>query len=136
MRSWSPTISALRYRCHWVRGQLTRLTLDVPRPVAPNAEVLEIDLVHEGVTWFAWQGSTPARLDPKTGRASDVEASAAAVSAATGFEPVMEMHAVPRAEVEAILNDAGVTLLRVRPEAHCGPNWEAWRYEVTAGPAR
>jgi SAM-dependent methyltransferase len=119
-------------------GQLTRLTLEVPRPVAPNAEVLEIDLVHEGVTWFAWQGSAAVRVDPATGRAPDLAAQAAstAPAAAADFEPVMEMHAVPRTDVEAILQAAGVTLLRVRPEAHCGPNWEAWRYDVTAGAAR
>lgn len=117
-------------------GQLTRVTIAIPRPVAPNAEVLEIDLVHEGVTWFGWQGSTPARLDPRTGRAPDAAEPAVAGPTAGDFEPVMEMHAVPRADVEAILREAGVTLLRVRPEAHCGPNWEAWRYDVTAGPAR
>ena len=38
-------------------------------------------------------------------------------------------------EVEALLRDAGVRLLRVRPEAHCGPRWEAWRYDVTADAA-
>lgn len=119
-------------------GQLTRLSFTMPRPVAPNAEVLEIDLVHEGVTWFGWQGSTPARLDPRTGRAHDPAGTspAGAADAGRGFEPVMEMHAVPRPEVEALLREAGVTLLRVRPEAHCGPNWEVWRYDVTAGPGR
>ncbi len=48
----------------------------------------------------------------------------------------MEMHAVPRADVEALLSAAGVRLLRVRPEAHCGPRWEAFRYDVTADAGR
>lgn len=122
-------------------GAAVTVTLDTPWPDAADAVTLELDVVHEGVTWFAWQGSpttTVARqgspapgVAPAAGPAPDAPA-----PSPDGFAPVMEMHAVPRAEVEALLAAAGVTLLRVRPEAHCGPRWEAWRYDVTAGPAR
>ena len=62
--------------------------------------------------------------------------SESAAAASPAFEPVMEMHAVPRQDVAAILTAAGVRLLRVRAEAHCGPRWEAFRYDVTADAAR
>lgn len=119
-------------------GQSARVAVETPWPDAPTAVTLELDVVHEGVTWFAWQGSPTAQVSrpghpgPKAPVAPPVPGTAPPV----GFEPVMEMHAVPRPEVEALLAAAGVTLLQVRPEAHCGPRWEAWRYDVTAGPAR
>ena len=121
-----------------VPGQSVTVPLDTSWPNASAVTTLELDLVHEGVTWFAWQGSPPAQVS-RPGRAALEAPAAAPVPGATptgGFEPVMEMHAVPRPEVEALLAAAGVTLLQVRPEAHCGPRWEAWRYDVTAGPAR
>ena len=119
-------------------GQSATVHFDTAWPDVPAVTTLELDVVHEGVTWFAWQGSRAAQVS-RPGRTGS-EAPAAPPGPGTappgGFEPVMEMHAVPRSEVEALLAAAGVTLLRVRPEAHCGPRWEAWRYDVTAGPAR
>ena len=120
-------------------GASVTVALDTPWPETVDAVTLELDVVHEGVTWFAWQGSPTTRV-ARQGSAAPAAPSAAApvppAPASAAFEPVMEMHAVPRADVEALLAEAGVTLLRVRPEAHCGPRWEAWRYDVTAGPAR
>lgn len=150
---------------HWLSRDGAVVVADdrrvpVPRPLAPGASVtiafatppaedpaatvLELDLVHEGVAWFAWQGSPTVRLArgdggllPAPSRPADLPAGpTGAPASAAGFEPVMEMHAVPRAEVEQILAAAGVRLLQVRPETHCGPHWEAWRYDVTAGAGR
>lgn len=120
-------------------GQRVRVTLAVPAPASAEAAVLEVDLVHEGVTWFGWLGSPTARHDRVGEDAAQALPSTPADAHATPpetFEPVMEMHAVPRADVEAILDAAGVRLLRVRAEGHCGPRWEAWRYEVTAEAGR
>lgn len=126
-------------------GASTHVTLATAWPADPAATVLELDVVHEGIAWFAWHGSPTVRLPRGAGAASANEASDApvqdrqdrAVPASTpAFEPVMEMHAVPRGVVESILRDAGVRLLQVRPETHCGPHWEAWRYDVTADTAR
>lgn len=116
-------------------GASARVRFEAPGPATPGAEVLELDVVHEGVAWFAWHGSPTARID--VGASVPVEPAPEPVaSTATAFEPVMEMHAVPRVEVEALLSAAGVRLLRVRPEAHCGPRWEAFRYDVTADAGR
>lgn len=121
-------------------GASVALTFEAPRSTAAGADVLELDLVHEGVAWFAWHGSPTVRLDvgPAAPVATAVVRPAAPATPAPGpaFEPVMEMHAVPREDVEALLAAAGVRLLRVRTEAHCGPRWEAFRYDVTADSAR
>jgi SAM-dependent methyltransferase len=120
-------------------GASVTVTFEAPRSTVPGADVLELDLVHEGVAWFAWHGSPTVRLDVGPAAAPAATPAPAAPpppSPAPAFEPVMEMHAVPREEVEALLAGAGVRLLRVRAEAHCGPRWEAFRYDVTAGSAR
>lgn len=120
-------------------GASVTVTFEAPRSTVPGADVLEFDLVHEGVAWFAWHGSPTVRLDVGPARAPAATPAPAApppASPAPAFEPVMEMHAVPRQEVEALLAGAGVRLLRVRAEAHCGPRWEAFRYDVTAESAR
>lgn len=120
-------------------GASATVTFEAPRSAVSGADVLELDLVHEGVAWFAWHGSPTVRLDVAPAAApADARrpVTAPAPIAGPAFEPVMEMHAVPREEVEALLAAAGVRLLRVRTEAHCGPRWEAFRYDVTAESAR
>ncbi|MGD9904626.1 MAG: class I SAM-dependent methyltransferase [Vicinamibacterales bacterium] len=135
---------------HWRAADGAMLVVDdqrapVPLPLAPaatavvelsvawpppaGATVLEVDVVHEGVTWFADLGSPAARVEVA---GTPGPSAPARPTAPAGFEPVMEMHAVPRPEVEALLAAAGVRLLQVRAETHCGPRWEAWRYDVTA----
>ncbi len=123
-------------------GQSVSVSMAASLPENPAAQVLELDLVHEGVAWFAWLDSPTVRLPlnepagpPGLVPAADESAVAAvvAVAAEPAFEPVMEMHAVPREAVERLLDAAGVRLLRVRREHHCGPRWDAFRYDVTAG---
>jgi SAM-dependent methyltransferase len=109
-------------------GQSARVALAVSWPPPVGAAVLELDVVHEGVTWFADLGSPTARV-PLSGAPP---AASIPQGPPDSFEPVMEMHAVPRRDVEALLQEAGVRVLAVRPETHCGPQWEAWRYHVTA----
>ena len=106
-------------------GQSAALGFTAAIPAEPGALVLELDVVHEGVAWCAWMGSPTLRL-------AVGESGTASTPVEPAFEPVMEMHAVPREDVEALLHAAGVRLLRVRREQHCGPHWETFRYDVTA----
>lgn len=76
------------------------------------------------------KASVAAREGP-TAQHGRVPVPQAADSPADPLEPVMEMHAVPREQVEAILADAGARLLDVRRVHHCGPLWLAYRYDVT-----
>ncbi len=43
-------------------GGETEMTLAVDRARTPAEYTLEIDLVHEGVTWFSERGARPLRL--------------------------------------------------------------------------
>lgn len=117
----------------WRPGENARVTLRTHAPAEPGRFLLQCDLVEEGRTWFADAGSTVAEIEIVVGGAAaslppDIPAGAAIADAEA--EPVMEMHAVPRVEVEALLRAAGVTLLDVTRVAHCGPRWLAFRYEV------
>ena len=44
-------------------GASVAVSLETPRPQVPGAEVLELDVVHEGIAWFAWHGSPTVRLE-------------------------------------------------------------------------
>ena len=119
-------------------GASVALRFTASLPDDPGARIIELDVVHEGVAWFAWLGSETVRVDVgASGRTVDHGAGSGQRHAPRpGFEPVMEMHAVPREDVEALLHAGGVRLLRVRREQHCGPRWEAFRYDVTADDLR
>ena len=146
----------LNVAAHWLRADGTMLLFDGPRvrlpaPLGPGEATavqveavtpevagvygLQVDVVQEGVAWFAWHGSAVAETRVVVGDAVDAPpptvVAPAPRASAEGLEPVMEMHAVPRAEVEAILAAAGARLLDVRRVHHCGPTWLAFRYDVT-----
>ena len=120
-------------------GMSVALRFTASLPDDSRVRIIELDVVHEGVAWFAWLGNETVRVDlGAAGRIADHGPVAAEPARApeSGFQPVMEMHAVPSEDVEALLHAAGVRLLRVRPEQHCGPRWEAFRYDVTADDRR
>ena len=139
-------------------GAEAQVDVAVTAPAVPGAYRLQFDVVQEGVAWFATCGSALAELNVRVGGTSaeehvssraredarpdarpDAPLHAREHAASTGpadspvdaLEPVMEMHAVPRDEVEAILADAGARLLDVRRVHHCGPLWLAYRYDGT-----
>ena len=49
-----------------------------------------------------------------------------------GYEGVMELHGMPRAEVERIVADAGAEVVEVVPEPLLGTDWKSFRYTVRA----
>jgi len=129
-------------------GASARVALTIAAPVVPGPHGLEFDVVLEGVAWFATCGSQSAHIAVQVGEADgarspdmDVRPGApwrvheaqqpSLLAGEAEQEPVMEMHAVPRDQVEALLLDAGARLLGVRRVHHCGPLWLAFRYDVT-----
>lgn len=117
----------------WRPGETVQLVLTTRTPREAGVYHLQCDLVEEGRTWFADVTGAMAQIEVLVGAASaSPMASEPLPSAATAAdEPQMEMHAVPRTEVEQILRDAGITLLDVTRVDHCGPTWLAYRYEGT-----
>lgn len=48
-------------------------------------------------------------------------------------QPIMDMHLIPRTEVEALLREAGGELIHVAPDHSAGPLFESWKYFVQKG---
>jgi SAM-dependent methyltransferase len=96
------------------------------RPLAPTTtgvHVLELDMVQEFVRWFAEAGSPTARTRltvDATLAPGDVQ----------GLPPLMEMHGVPRTEVETLISRSGGRLLAADPDDAPGPGWTSFRYIV------
>lgn len=136
-------------------GAMIDLTLQVRIPTTPGTYVLELDLVHEGVTWFAERGSptlrTRVEVDgdgpprrggllrrrPKQSEPTIVLDDESASDVPEQDQPVMEMHAVPRDEVLALIDELGGTTAAVDRNTNAPP-WESYTYYATkaATPSR
>jgi len=128
------------------------VTLHVPH--GPGRYTGEIDLVHEGVTWFAHKGSPTLRFT------IDVRPSAAEprVQAPAVIEeyPVPEypdialpsrpsdeaadpvpfpMHAIPYERVLELVRARGGELVHVEEDGRAGPDWVSYRYFAARSPA-
>ena len=90
-------------------GATALADLEVRAPERPGDAVLEVDLVQEGVAWFADHGSTPARLPVAVRPAGPADAGAAAEA----FEPVMEMHPFAVGDLTALADAHGADVLDV-----------------------
>lgn len=109
-------------------GESMEVGITPAAPMKPGVWILELDMVQEYVRWFAEAGSTPARvrvrvdarLPPKT-----VE----------GLPAVMEMHGIPRPEVEALIAAAGAEVVAVEADDAPGPGWASYRYIARRGGA-
>jgi SAM-dependent methyltransferase len=119
-------------------GETVECSLEVRPPRRPGAYILELDMVQEGVTWFAERGSTVRRVVAfvipglASGRALRARLRRRAESpAAEQDEPSMEMHAVPRAEVVELVESSGGRILAVDPSVAAGASWLGFRYCIT-----
>jgi SAM-dependent methyltransferase len=110
-------------------------SLDLPclAPSTPGPLLLEVDAIQEGVCWFATTGNETARvaIDVDDAAVEPTRPAAREAAAADPIEPHMEMHAVPRAEMLAVLDDAGVQVLRVDDDRSAGPDWLSTLYYAT-----
>jgi SAM-dependent methyltransferase len=136
-------------------GESVELSLAVAAPSLPGEYILELDLVQEGVAWFAERGSRPARLavrieggsaaalpPAKSSRPRRTTLSGPAARArvlrgrfrraiARRLRTPVEMNAVPRAEVLELLSAAGARALRVVENDAAGSGWISLQYAAT-----
>jgi SAM-dependent methyltransferase len=178
---WRHDIPAGRHICianHWLRedgtvaaaddgrarlprtlapGESIEIALPVTAPAEPGRYVLEVDLVHELICWFAEKGSPTARFPVI------VEAAAAARATApyltrdvdrtriqpSGLsragtrqkllsriidrlrperKPSFSMFTVPRAQVEAVIVASGGRLLEAVDDNAAGAGWRSYTY--------
>jgi hypothetical protein len=96
-------------------GQSVDLQFDVHAPQAGGSYDLEIDLVQEGVAWFADRGSSIAKVPVAVRPTRRVfRTKPAAAGAATGDGPaIMEMHGIPIDSVRAWVTESGGEVLAV-----------------------
>ena len=120
-------------------GETVECTLEVRPPRRPGAYILELDMVQEGVAWFAEKGSPVRRvvafvvpgLASALALRDRLRRRAPAAPAVVDDEPSMEMHPVPRAEVVELVESGGGRLLAVDASAAAGASWLGFRYCVT-----
>ncbi|MBJ7598370.1 methyltransferase domain-containing protein [Candidatus Nephthysia bennettiae] len=150
-----PNVDQLRVGNHWCTRRGVAVLDDgratLPRSLAPGEEAtvrvkvtpplsagtyeLQFDLVEEGVTWFASQGSKPARVPV---RVESGESASGKLFRKLGLKPVAvarndmlpvaEMHCVPEADVRAVVAAAGGEIVDVAPYNVTGPIYESLRY--------
>lgn len=106
-------------------GETVEIGFPVVAPSTPGRYLLEFDMVHENVLWFAEAGSPTARVRVRV-------RSAVPQSGIVQETPArMEMHGIPRAEVEAIIANSGGTLRACEGNDAAGDAWESFRYIAT-----
>jgi SAM-dependent methyltransferase len=130
------------------RGGTVSVVLPVKAPARPGSYVLELDVVQEGIAWFADNGSPTLRLEIKV--ESDMSGAAGSPSESTSAPPdaaasgsvEFEMHCIPRAEVLDLVSASGCKLefiettgaggigtlsyfYYVRKESHRGPSFKS-----------
>ncbi len=108
-------------------GETVDVGFPVTAPTTPGRYLLEFDMVHENVLWFATVGSPTARVRVRVRRGAPHAGSAQDTPAR------MEMHGIPRAEVEAIIARSGGTLRACEANDAAGDAWESFRYIATRG---
>jgi SAM-dependent methyltransferase len=103
-------------------GECVDLLLAVNAPDSAGAYLLEVDVVQEGVTWFADRGSKPLLEEVRVAPSDRDEFP-------RGF-PVMEMHGVPKEQVEQVVAESGGRVLNASADLSAG-GWESFLYTVS-----
>ena len=165
--AWTPQYGVMRVGNHWLDaagamllqddgrtditgglapGELRRLAVTVKAPSTPGSYQCEVDVVHEGVTWFAdresrtWRGAVSVGDAPAPGAAilnqTDLPETYPDISdlisddhAGIGDFP---MYGIPRDEVLAIVAAHGGSVFHVEPDERGGPEWIGYRYFVVS----
>jgi hypothetical protein len=116
-------------------GDEQTVQLEVMAPSASGVYMLEVDLVQEGVAWFQDHGTSPARAAVRVGDPKWAVPWRPRHQAAPD-EPVMEMHAVPQADVLGWVEAAGGQVVDVGEILAAGRefllrDWDSALYVVT-----
>jgi SAM-dependent methyltransferase len=114
------------------------LNLEITAPPRSGGYLLELDVVHEGVAWFADNGSRTLRLpvrvietvpDETTTQTSKAKAEITSAAKGTLQDEVFEgMHCMPRADVLQVLRGAGAYLEFIQPSYCGGPEFPGYLY--------
>jgi ubiquinone/menaquinone biosynthesis C-methylase UbiE len=112
-------------------GEATDTTITITAPDRAGRYLLQFDLVVEGQAWFADKGSSLLTIPMRvTGARRSLWTR---LRNRTGEEPVMEMHCLPREDVESIVRDSGGSISEVAERDICGPGYTSYQYTVVKG---
>jgi SAM-dependent methyltransferase len=106
-------------------GASVPVTLEMQAPTEPGAYLLELDLVIEGVAWFADHGSPTTTIPVQV-----VARDATRADEEPELLPVMEIHGIERADVEATLRAGGLDIVIVE-ETDKAAGWRDYWYVAT-----
>lgn len=102
-------------------GESMEIGIAPTAPGKPGVWNLELDMVQEYVRWFAEAGSKTARVRVRVD-------SRLPPGTVEGLPAVMEMHGIPRPEVEALIAASGGELVAIEEDDAPGPGWASYRY--------
>jgi SAM-dependent methyltransferase len=122
-------------------GGRVSVDLTISAPATPGRYLLEVDLVEEGVTWFAGAGSpvlsaevtVKAAAGPRWSRRGRDNKPEPAL--ANNEPQPYEMNGLSFAVVEATIISSGGVLTQSRLSERAGAEWLTYRYFVTREPA-
>lgn len=110
-------------------GESAKVRLPVRVPGDPGPYLLVLDVVQEDVCWFAARGSPDTKVPVEVVPGDEP---ARAEETQSDSRPAFEMHAVPRAEVERIVESCGARLVAVLADESAGDAWVSWLYVAVA----
>jgi SAM-dependent methyltransferase len=125
-----------------VPGEHTTCEIGVTAPNSPGNYMLELDLVEEGVTWFADRGSPTCRIPVKVrlprltvrfrthNRRAQCPPSLESSSPSGKESAVMEMHCIPEGRVEEVVWAAGGQVLHIKRFDETSPGYTSCQYVV------
>jgi SAM-dependent methyltransferase len=134
-------------------GETIRFVLGVTAPAGAGDYQCEVDLVHEGISWFADKGSRPSRFVVGVGDASIDPSQPHSQKSADGTPPAVDfrdtdvyselpaltedpgdfpMHGIHRDTILELIASHGARLLHVEEDERCGKEWVGYRYFVSA----
>lgn len=128
-------------------NEQVELFLDVTAPSASGLLVCELDLVHEGITWFADRGARTVRRDVRIAKNDEhhavpvfLEAPEEVPLPATNVYELLHevvdapddfpMHGTPPEDVIGSISRAGGRVIHTEPDGRGGAEWLGFRYFV------
>ena len=111
--------------------QPVSVPLTVTTPSRPGFYRLEVDLVEEGVTWFAQRGLATPRILVMNWPWITMAAEAHVEKLRAAFSPLMEMHCIPKEEVVETIAASGGRVIECIPDGYSGDRYESYHYIVS-----
>jgi SAM-dependent methyltransferase len=128
-------------------GERCSVAIEVQAPPEAGEFLFEIDLVHEGISWFGDRGSRTTSqsvaVESSAASTSDADAPGAVSMAETPYPDIyaglppepgeighFPMHGIPRDEVLALIGAQGGDAFYIENDERGGPEWEGYRYYV------